>query len=53
MPPTRPWSRSAGPPAWALAHTDRIVVPEAGRIVRDAPAKDRDPARLKPFHAGA
>ncbi|WP_267358717.1 MULTISPECIES: ATP-binding cassette domain-containing protein [unclassified Methylobacterium] len=39
--------------ALALAHTDRIVVLEAGRIVLDAPVKDCDPARLKPFYAAA
>ena len=39
--------------ALALAHTDRIVVLEAGRIVLDAPSKTLDPARLTPFYAAA
>jgi phosphonate transport system ATP-binding protein len=39
--------------ALALAHTDRIVVLEAGRIVLDAPAKTLDPARLSPFYEAA
>ncbi len=39
--------------ALALAHTDRIVVLDAGRIVLDAPARDLDPARLSPFYEAA
>jgi phosphonate transport system ATP-binding protein len=39
--------------ALALAHTDRIVVLEAGRIVLDAPARDLDPARLSSFYEAA
>ena len=38
--------------ALALAHCDRIVVLEAGRIVLDAPAAEVDPARLKPYYGG-
>ncbi|NEU10815.1 ATP-binding cassette domain-containing protein [Methylobacterium sp. BTF04] len=34
----------------ALAHTDRIVVLDAGRIVLDAPARDLDEAALAPFY---
>jgi phosphonate transport system ATP-binding protein len=34
----------------ALAHTDRIVVLDAGRIVLDAPACDLDEAALAPFY---
>lgn len=36
--------------ALALAQTDRIVVLDAGRIVLDAPAREVDPARLRPFY---
>lgn len=36
--------------ALALAHTDRIVVLDAGRIVLDAPARDLDEAALAPFY---
>lgn len=39
--------------ALALAHTDRIVVLEAGRIVLDAPARDLDAAALSPFYQAA
>lgn len=39
--------------ALALAHTDRIVVLEAGRIVLDAPAAGLDPAQLSPFYEAA
>lgn len=34
----------------ALAHTDRIVVLDAGRIVLDAPSRDLDAAALAPFY---
>ncbi|MDP4006283.1 ATP-binding cassette domain-containing protein [Methylobacterium sp. NEAU K] len=37
----------------ALAHTDRIVVLKAGRIVLDAPAETLDPARLSPYYEAA
>ena len=37
----------------ALAHTDRIVVLEAGRIALDAPAQSLDPARLSPYYEAA
>ncbi|SEG64063.1 phosphonate transport system ATP-binding protein [Methylobacterium sp. 190mf] len=39
--------------ALALAHTDRVVVLEAGRIVLDAPSAGLDPARLSPFYEAA
>ena len=39
--------------ALALAHTDRIVVLDAGRIVLDAPARDLDEAALAPFYGQA
>ncbi|MDP4023350.1 ATP-binding cassette domain-containing protein [Methylobacterium sp. NEAU 140] len=39
--------------ALALAHTDRIVVLEAGRIALDAPARSLDPGRLAPYYAAA
>ena len=39
--------------ALALAHTDRIVVLEAGRIVLDAPARSLDAAALSPFYRAA
>ncbi len=39
--------------ALALAHTDRIVVLDAGRIVLDAPARDLDEAALVPFYGQA
>lgn len=39
--------------ALALAHTDRIVVLEAGRIVLDTPSAGLDPARLSPFYGAA
>ncbi|MGT2478198.1 hypothetical protein ACU4GR_03330 [Methylobacterium oryzae CBMB20] len=39
--------------ALALAHTDRIVVLEAGRIVLDAPSAGLDPARLSRFYGAA
>ena len=39
--------------ALALAHTDRIVVLEAGRIALDAPSAGLDPARLSPFYGAA
>lgn len=39
--------------ALALAQTDRIVVLESGRIVLDAPAREVDPARLRPFYEAA
>jgi phosphonate transport system ATP-binding protein len=34
----------------ALARCDRIVVLEGGRIVLDAPARDLDAARLRPYY---
>lgn len=37
----------------ALAHCHRVVVLEAGRIVLDAPARDVDPARLRPYYEAA
>lgn len=37
----------------ALAHAERIVVLEAGRIVLDAPARDLDAAALAPFYEAA
>lgn len=37
----------------ALAHCDRVVVLEAGRIVLDAPAAEVDPARLRPYYEAA
>ncbi|GJE39052.1 ATP-binding cassette domain-containing protein [Methylobacterium persicinum] len=37
----------------ALAHCDRIVVLEAGRIALDAPTREVDPARLRPFYETA
>lgn len=39
--------------ALALAHTDRIVVLDAGRIVLDAPARELDEAALAPFYGAA
>ena len=39
--------------ALALAHTDRIVVLDAGRIVLDAPAPALDEAALAPFYGQA
>jgi phosphonate transport system ATP-binding protein len=39
--------------ALALAHTDRIVVLDAGRIVLDAPARTLDAAALSPFYQAA
>jgi phosphonate transport system ATP-binding protein len=36
----------------ALAHSDRVVVLEAGRIVLDAPAKKLSVADLVPYYAG-
>ncbi|WP_336485963.1 ATP-binding cassette domain-containing protein [Methylobacterium nigriterrae] len=39
--------------ALALAHTDRIVVLDMGRIVLDAPARDLDAAALAPFYEPA
>ena len=39
--------------ALALAHTDRIVVLDAGRIVLDAPARDLDESALVPFYGQA
>jgi phosphonate transport system ATP-binding protein len=39
--------------ALALAHTDRIVVLEGGRIALDAPSAGLDPARLSPSYEGA
>ncbi|MGU3538474.1 ATP-binding cassette domain-containing protein [Methylobacterium sp. A54F] len=39
--------------ALALAHADRIVVLEAGRIVLDAPARDLDAATLAPYYERA
>lgn len=39
--------------ALALGQTDRIVVLESGRIVLDAPAREVDPARLRPFYEAA
>ncbi|UMY19176.1 ATP-binding cassette domain-containing protein [Methylobacterium organophilum] len=37
----------------ALAHTDRVVVLENGRIVLDAPSRGLDAAALAPFYAAA
>lgn len=37
----------------ALAHCDRIVVLEAGRVALDAPAGEVDPARLRPYYEAA
>lgn len=37
----------------ALAHTDRVVVLENGRIVLDAPSRGLDAAMLAPFYAAA
>ncbi|GJE25355.1 ATP-binding cassette domain-containing protein [Methylobacterium organophilum] len=37
----------------ALAHTDRVVVLENGRIVLDAPSRGLDAATLAPFYAAA
>ncbi|MGH1588540.1 ATP-binding cassette domain-containing protein [Methylobacterium phyllosphaerae] len=39
--------------ALALAHTDRIVVLDAGRIVLDAPSCDLDEAALVPYYGQA
>lgn len=39
--------------ALALGHADRIVVLESGRIVLDAPAREVDPARLRPYYEAA
>ena len=39
--------------ALALGQTDRIVVLEAGRIVLDAPSREVDPARLRPYYEAA
>ena len=39
--------------ALALGRTDRIVVLDSGRIVLDAPAREVDPARLRPFYEAA
>ena len=39
--------------ALALGGTDRIVVLDSGRIVLDAPAREVDPARLRPFYEAA
>jgi phosphonate transport system ATP-binding protein len=36
----------------ALAHTDRVVVIEDGRIVLDAPARALSAADLVPYYAG-
>jgi phosphonate transport system ATP-binding protein len=36
----------------ALAHTDRVVVIEGGRIVLDAPARELTAADLVPYYAG-
>jgi phosphonate transport system ATP-binding protein len=40
-------------PDLALAHTDRIVVLEGGRIALDAPSAGLDPARLSPYYEAA
>lgn len=37
----------------ALAHAERIVVLDGGRIVLDAPVREVDPARLRPFYEAA
>jgi phosphonate transport system ATP-binding protein len=39
--------------ALALAHAERVVVLEAGRIVLDAPARALDPAALSPYYEAA
>jgi phosphonate transport system ATP-binding protein len=36
----------------ALAHADRVVVIEEGRIVLDAPARTVAPADLIPYYGG-
>jgi phosphonate transport system ATP-binding protein len=38
--------------ALALAHTDRVIVLEQGRIVLDAPARSLTAAQLVPFYGG-